>query len=236
MLRHLFGRSLAVLAAVMVVFSLSLRVTAASATLETQEYPPESVESFVGNIDVKLISSEPSKGGIYCFDVCEDGRIAIGYDNKDVISVYSHDGDFLYGYSFDCSGKFYVLWEGEEICIFFIRSDVLMKLDSEGNCIDCLKVTDSAQNSKYIRQNLGAHTKQIGDVKYCMEKDIWLSSGYARLVSKDASAEVHTIYDATFEHNAATILITLFSIAFAVCVAWSLKRKDQHKSEGDTLS
>ncbi len=63
---------------------------------------------FLSNVKLSLITEEPEKQVITCFDVNDDGLVAVGSKDltKKIVLVYDSAGTFQYGYTFDCSGSF----------------------------------------------------------------------------------------------------------------------------------
>lgn len=83
----------------------------------TDDMELDEQQAFLSNINLSLVTEEPEKNAIDCFDVNDDGLIAIGSQNSTskIISVYTSDGAFKYGYKFDCDGSFGVEWDNGNI-------------------------------------------------------------------------------------------------------------------------
>ena len=118
----------------------------------TDELPEKVQNQFVENIELRLIETEPTKSSVVCFDVNENQMIAVGQKSSDrkIICVYSSDGIFQYGYTFNCSGDFGVEWDKDNLNIYFVRSDVVISVSPGGEILDVLEVTNSIENNSYV--------------------------------------------------------------------------------------
>lgn len=192
--------------------------------LEMTAYPEDKIQSYVRELSLRYLSEEPPPSSLCCFDVCEDGRIAVGFQNKK-IAVYSPQGTFLYGFSFDASGSFSLLWNDGNICIYFMRSDILATFDAEGTCVGFAKLIQSYNNQEIVRKEIDVTKRQVGEIQYSLENDLPISVGAARLVAQYADGTRKVIYDATSAHNTATMLVSLVLIAFFVGIILYLLQK-----------
>ncbi len=74
----------------------------------------------VDSIRLELLTKEPKPKTIRCFDVNENGLIAIGSDelfNVVTVWVYSSEGAFQYGYRFTRNGTYGLRWEKDTLLI-----------------------------------------------------------------------------------------------------------------------
>ena len=107
------GKILLISIFIFVLICNPIAVNAINTGFLTDEMPGKVQNQFIENIDLRLIKSEPEKRSVVCFDVNEKQMIAAGQKSSDskVICVYSNNGDFQYGYMFNCSGDFGVEWD-----------------------------------------------------------------------------------------------------------------------------
>ena len=121
---------------------------------DTEELSEEKKERILSYIGLTFLETAPRKRGIRCFDVNEQGMVAVtqehGFQSKE-ICVYSSQGEFLYGYAFKTYGSICVEWDRENVNIYFIRSDELISLDSKGNVLDMKNVPITKKNDGYKR-------------------------------------------------------------------------------------
>lgn len=190
----------------------------------TRDLPEEEQISFVQNIDLCLIESEPSKNAVVCFDVNENQMIAVGQKSSDrkTICIYSSDGTFQYGYTFNCSGDFGVEWDKDNLNIYFVRSDVVISVSPDGEILDVLEVTNSIENNSYVNHFFHATERTIGDTTYIIRNDMgifnWVATSCSQIVIKDVSGAENVVYDVNSAQLLSAILSAIFILAFAIIV------------------
>jgi len=181
----------------------------------------EEITAFLSSVDFKTEKDEPKKDFAVCFDVNTDGLVAVGMDGLDNqnISVYDVDGNFKYAYSFDCTGKYYVKWDDGNLLVYFVRSDIIASLDSDGNCVEIKSVADSDENDRYIRKVFCANEKTVDDKSYRMRNpgvaDLF-SWSYSQIQETGADKSVRTVYHAD---NQSIIRVGIEIAAAAVFLA-----------------
>ena len=190
----------------------------------TDELPEKVQNQFVENIELRLIETEPTKSSVVCFDVNENQMIAVGQKSSDrkIICVYSSDGIFQYGYTFNCSGDFGVEWDKDNLNIYFVRSDVVISVSQDGEISNVLEVTNSIENNSYVNHFMHATKKNIGDTTYLIRNDMgifnWVATSYSQIVIKDVSGAENVVYDVNSTQLLSTILSAIFTLAFAIIV------------------
>ncbi len=173
-------------------------------------------ERFTANIDLKL-TDEPATSTIQCFDVNEEGVIALGHtpgSSLGVISVYSSDGTFKYGYEFGCSGLFGVEWDKEILNIYFVRSDLLVSVTSSGEITNISEVENTIENNSYYNNFISATNRNVNNMDYEM-RNIFLSS-YSQLVLKDGNGKEMVLYNAQTSQLAQIGIVIIGAIIFVV--------------------
>lgn len=204
-----------------VFFTNAIEVNAMDTGFSTEEISEEKKTAFVSNINVSLLREEPEKSGILCFDVNEQGMIAVG--NKDSqskkICIYTSQGEFLYGYTFNCTQSFCVEWDEQHVNIYFIRSDVIISLDSDGNILDIKAVQDTIDNNSYRNSLLYSTTRTVGNTTYMIRNDMgilnWIAFSFSQIVAVDAAGTEFVIYDVNSVQLAKMIVAVCFICAFA---------------------
>lgn len=204
-----------------VFFTNAIEVNAMDTGFSTEEISEEKKTAFVSNINVSLLREEPEKSGILCFDVNEQGMIAVG--NKDSqskkICIYTSQGEFLYGYTFNCTQSFCVEWDEQHVNIYFIRSDVIISLDSDGNILDIKAVQDTIDNNSYSNSLLYSTKRTVGNTTYLIRNDMgilnWIAFSFSQIVAVDAAGTEFVIYDANSVQLAKMIVAVCFICAFA---------------------
>lgn len=105
---------IAILFIVLLIFSTGkVYAFAMNTGFETDNMEYEDQQIFIKNDDLKLITEKPPSYSVLFFYVSEDGLIALGSESLDekIISVYSKDGNFMYGYTFSCDGSYGIEWD-----------------------------------------------------------------------------------------------------------------------------
>ena len=187
-----------------VVFLILSNGTTANAMqtgFETSELSSKEKNNFISNIDFSLILDEPDKKGVICFDVNDQGMIAVGQNDfeRKNICVYTSEGEFMYGYTFNCEQNFGLEFDGSNVNVCFVRSDVVVSLDTEGNILDVKKIQDSIDNSSYRTALLYSTTRTVGDTTYLIRNDMgilnWIAISFSQIVIVDATGAETVIYD-----------------------------------------
>lgn len=122
---------------------------------------------------------------VVCFDVNEEGVIATGTwleNTKKYIRVFTEDNDFLYGFFFYTDGAFLLEWNDENLCIYLVRSDYYVTINSEGDILEVEEIELTKDNKNYINNVLEATEKTVGNKTYAL---------------KDGEG-IHTIFTATY--------------------------------------
>lgn len=191
-----------------VVLGLDTYVFATEDGFITEELSEDKQKLFLSNIDIYVITAEEQSKPISCFDVNSDGCIVLGFDVDDTgrkkVSVYDEDGVFKYGYSFECSGTFGVGWNGENISIYFVRSDIAATFNKNADCLEIRKIQNSIENNTYWNQEVFASIKSAGDKEYHLKNDMGFlnlfASAYSQLMVVDDGVEniIYNVNDSYF--------------------------------------
>ena len=175
---------------------------------------------FASNINISVLKEKPVDRAIECFDVSENGMIAIGQDGieEKVLCVYSSDGEFQYGYTFNCTQSFGVEWDGQDINIYFVRSDVLLTVNKEGEIIDIVKVQNTTENNTYSNYMLCSTERTSGDTKYTIRNDMGFlnafSSSYSQLIVTKSTGEEIILYDVNSDQLTKTLTVFILAVIF----------------------
>ena len=200
---------------------------AASLGIVTESLSEAEKASFVDKLSLEAISNDENKSGVQCFDVSDDGTVAIatGSGNHCAVYVYDSQGTFQYGYRFSCDGDYGVVFCENMLSIFFLRGDTFAFFDSSGACIDVQKVTNPEQNPVYFKEILNRTEKKVAGRTYTLERDLNLGDSYSRLVMTDEQGEITLQYDAGADHIVAQIIGIVAVILFFAFVITGLIKK-----------
>ena len=199
----------------------------------------EEQNRFLSNINLSLITEEPSKNAITCFDVNDNGLIAIGSKNaknKSVL-VYTTNGHFKYGYAFNCDGDFGVEWDGSNLIIYFVRSDVAASFDETGKSIDLKIIQDTIDNNSYWNHVIYSTKKTMNGSQYIIRNNMGIFNifaiSYSQLIKKDSNGET-IIYDVSKEYSIKFITIFIAIILFvgfvvSILILQFIRSRKNHK-------
>ena len=215
---------------IFVIFISAMKVNAMHTGFKTNELSSEEKDMFISNINVLSIDEEPVKKAITCFDVNSNHLIAVGQNSSDrkTICVYSGEGDFQYGYTFNCSGDFGVEWDEENLNIFFVRSSVIVSVTPKGEVLDAFEVQNTIENNSYVNHFIHATKKEIDNYEYYIRNNMGLlnlfAPSYSQIIVKDSTGAESIIYDVSSMQLTKTIvtisLICVFVIVAVAVVIW----------------
>ena len=107
--------------------------------------------TFPQNVELSLLESEPSKRTIDCFDVNEEGMVAVGcskYESR-TVCVYTSEGHFQYGYSFKSFGAFEVELNEDILNIYFVLENVAIVVNPLGEVLEVFEIPRTTENETY---------------------------------------------------------------------------------------
>lgn len=216
-------------------------VSAVNTGFSTVKMPEKDIETFLSNADISLLTKAPWQRAIECFDVNENGMIAIGQNTlngKKELCIYSSDGIFQYGYTFNCSGDFGVEWDKENLNIYFVRSDVIVSMDKEGKMTGIAETENTIENNRYLRDHLYSTERTANGTRYVVQNDMgilnWIAFSYSQLVAISPTGEKTLLYDVNSAQLGKTLTICVLAVGFvatAVCLI-VLQWKRNGKTDG----
>lgn len=168
----------------------------------TEEMSIDERERVLTNINLSLSNVEFSKKAIVCFDVNEQGLVAIGTEEGEhkTVCIYSDTGNFQYGYRFETSGSFGVELNDEVLNIYFVRGDIIVSIDSRGEIQNVSRICDTSENNTYWNKFVRATHRDIGNYQYVLKNDVGIlgifASSYSQLYRIDENGNQLLIYDA----------------------------------------
>ena len=226
---HKFGRFLggaaAALVCIMFIFSATVSALPLDIGFSTTKLSAEERNRFLGSINFESTNKESDWESISCFDVSDSGYIAIVGESKNghnSISVYDKDGKFAYGYTLDCSGRFGVGWDGDNIAVYFVREDIAATFDRNANNITCDEIPDTTANSSYWSNEVLYKTRRVKNgVRYEMKNTGKVASAispvYAVFEMTEPDGTVHVIFDNSKDYD-----IKLIKTCIAVVVSFTV--------------
>ena len=184
-------------------FSITIPVSAIEYEIPVKILEPEEVQEALGYYQITKLTEaeEPSGENIYFIDVNDQGEIIASFYRGKKIGIYNKDGEYQYGYSLHSNGYFAAKWVDDfgTLMIYILRSDRMVILDADGNCLEMAKGIDVDANSDFWDQMLAKGVDQINDTIYYMKNENLISAlggGYSQLIRRDADGTEHILYDA----------------------------------------
>lgn len=210
----------------LMVLSNQMPVHAMETGFSTESMSDADKENFITNANITMLHSESQKRGIKCFDVNNDGLIAIGTSNSEqkTISVYTMDGDFQYGYTFHSSGSFGLEWDEDNLIIYWVRSDVAVCVDKDGEIIDVARIEDSVENNTYWNHSVFAKKRTVGEYNYALKYN-GLVFAYTQLEITNGDGEESILYEVSSEQFAEWIVLIIGIVLFVGISVYVLVRE-----------
>ena len=200
----------------------------------TEELSKNTKETFLSNVDIFVITAEEKDKPISCFDVNSDGCIVLGFYDTDrkKVCVYNNEGVFKYGYSFKCSGTFGVGWSGENITIYFVRSDVAATFDESAECLQAKKIENTIDNNSYWNHMVFASKKNAGKKEYYLRNRMGVlnlfASSYSQLVEIDEEGKESVIYNVNDSYfmklMIKVVLVIIMILVIILSIIWRYKK------------
>ena len=180
------------------------------------------------NIHLTVLNEENINSPIRCFDVSDNGMIALGLED-DSINVYDKNGKYLYGFSFDVYGTYYIRWNGENLIIYLARENLAVEI-SNGSSGDIRSIKEIIDEWSYasptFKYMFNANKKFNGD-EYQISKNMGpfnlISGSYSKLeIIKDDGTR-DTIFDVSKMYTIRlalefTFIVVLLIIIFSVLI------------------
>ena len=222
--------------------ALAFDASALKTTLAIREITGEERVKITKNIQVTLVTSEDEveRFPIVCFDVRDDGMIAIGtkkhLTSDCVIYVYKDDV-FQYGYSLDLDSSFAIKWTDDFINVRSNRGSFIFALDPNGQVV---KMWDD----KRAEVNFDRWEKVVGEQTYFMRNDFenelfnvmgFIGTAYAQFCVTNAAGETTILYDVSARMlprmTIAVVAFGSFAASAIISVIIQACRKRKQKKE-----
>lgn len=205
------------------VMAIPFTVAAMDTGLTTQTLSDEEISGIVKQRQfVKITSYTPLAAE--CFDVRDDHMIVIGADAGDtaIIAVYDDRGNFRYGFETEEPGSFRVMWSGDVIAYYSIRSTFVFHINQDGKITDIRRVESTMENSIYDRDVLLSTTRTVGTSTYRMTNESTaadiLSASFKKIIKTDPEGTT-VVYDASSNKRTRVVgglIISILLSAFLV--------------------
>lgn len=222
---------LSLIIAFVLIFGMNISAFASPTPFVTNPLIDEEQATFIENSPVKKIDSMDWTNPIHFFDVNEDEMILVLFSRSSeyAVCVYNSDFEFQYGYSFDGGGSVACEWSGNDIMVYFVRSDIYAKLDKNGQWTEINEVPYSYENDKLKNSNLyGKREIIVNDTTYKIQNDmgilnyVQVQHSFSKLVKIDKNDNATILYDVSTEQAIRTIMFLTFFIGFVSTVFYKI--------------
>ena len=190
-------------------------------------------------IEIQPLEAYAPEYPIVGFDIRQDGYLLLGVQGsgntgQNEIYIFNPQGQYEYGFAFQCTGLYFVRWNGENAQLYFVRGDTLAELDREGNRVDVQNLSFAQWNA--IEPQLRRSRIKKNGYTYVIEKANGvagcLADSYARIVRLGPEGTREVIYDVgqAFETRANTMFVIAMcgiggGIAYAIYSAIDKRRR-----------
>lgn len=208
---------------------------------QTEPCSKEDKENILKYTNITALKTKPEEKPIACFDVNKDGLIVLGLElsGQKEICVYNSDGEFQYGFRFNTSGDFSVMWKENNISLYLIRDAAEIIITPEGKVENIYTVLINSENNSYYNNVVEAKIRKINNTTYMLKNDLGFlnsfASTYSQLIVKNNNTE-KIIYDVNSVHLERTKSIFIgvgtffFIVVFSVIVnCIKLRKKSNSK-------
>ncbi len=207
-----------------------IEASAANTGFSTETLPESAIDTVLKNVTISVLKEEPQKTAIECFDVNENGLIALGGSDfeKKTVCVYTIDGSFQYGYSFTSSGSFGLEWDTNNLLIYFVRSGISIAVNPMGEIESVLEISNTSENNSYWNHSVFSTKREVEGTEYTLKNDMgilnWVAASYSQLIAKDPTGAETILYDANSVHLAKTLTVCIIFIGFFLAAVLGLAR------------
>lgn len=220
-----------------IIILFAVQVCSASALnsgFSTEKMSSDEQKNIISNLRIERTDKEPKNIALLCFDVSNNGYVAIGSESlpKKNISVYDEKGSFIYGYNFKSDGSFGVGWKNDFLVIYLVRENAAITINNNGDVLLCEEIKDTAENSSYWNNEIFSAERTRNNTRYTMKNKSKLlnifATSYSVLERTDESG-VSTVYDNSSNYEIKLIaeclgIIVIIIIAI-VCLTKQFKKR-----------
>ena len=220
-----------------IIILFTVQVCSASALnsgFSTEKMSSDEQKNIISHLRIEQTDKEPRNNALLCFDVSNNGYVAIGSESlpKKNISVYDEKGSFIYGYNFKSDGSFGVGWKNDFLVIYLVRENAAITINNNGDVLLCEEIKDTAENSSYWNNEIFSAERTRNNTRYTMKNKSKLlnifATSYSVLERTDESG-VSTVYDNSSNYEIKLIaeclgIIVIIIIAI-VCLTKQFKKR-----------
>lgn len=219
----------------MLSLNMILSCQAIESGIAFSEISPEEEELIKSKIMITIVAEEIEPKQIECFDINENGVIALGIDGMDynIINIYSNEMKYQFSYKFKTNGLYQIKWEGDKLWIYLVRGDYRLLINYTGQIENIQKIS---YTNEYWNDVIKSTKIEYDGAVYEIRKPSgvmgMLSFGYSKLVKTEVDGTEQILYNSvthtltnTFLFFGSFILIIIAVILYSVRYYISYKKK-----------
>lgn len=235
-MKYIFSQFFFLLLVTLLLLPNGLKVSALSTGFDTESLSSTEFSSI--KLNITTTSEKAENKLINCFDVNENGFLAVGFKgiiNK-TVDIYSIDGGFQRGYSFECYGDYGIeLDSSNNLIIHFVRPNISVLIDENGEVLELAQIKDTIENNEYWNYHIFSNIKKINNRTYAVKNkfSILLSSGYGQLILTDSDNKKRIIIDETrYQITKAIIVFALITILLIFTLTIIIRAIKNRENQG----
>lgn len=199
------------------------------------------ISTFSIKNEITPITKEPAKKPFSCFAVNEEGLVAIGYENYAfptviTICIYSSDGVFQQGYTFNWETSVGLELNQNTLNIYCQKADMIISVDLTTNEQTTFEVPEDLDNSKHWNHVYRKTKTTVNNQEYIAEKNTFLgilTRRFSALVVRDENNNEFVVYDASERHQWRTLITSVcFTTAFFVALFDGIRAQRNRMKNG----
>ena len=184
---------------------------------ETATVSNERAETAWNNIQLKCTDKRTIDWEIENYSVSENGQIAVLSHND--IFVYNADHSFAQSFSHKANGAEYIAWDGDNIVLIRVRSDIAVHFDTKGKLKKVENLPDDYESVNCYKKYLRSDIKKYGQVTYESRR---MSIVSEKLVAIDSNGNEQVLCESSIMYIFRNVVFVIFMLVFPIIVCYGI--------------
>ena len=210
---------------IITLFSVTLKIEATPIQL-----PDFELAAMLKRIQMGALTTFPTGQFMEGLSVSENGQIAVVFRRFDQKSVCIMDlnGNFIRGFTLSSSGDIQIFWNGDKLCLYFVRGERELMLNPDGTIYGAFEVPLQQWNHPEPREQ-----KYAGKI-YRLEGQRTLAPAtYTRLVCDSGGGTKTILYDSGKRYSIWIFLIVALPMVLLLIFCRPGKRRAMRNNESE---
>ena len=160
-------------------------------------------------------------GKIGCFDVREDGYIAVGSMSDTLterglwrkqIAVFSPEGILLRSFTFIDYGSYEIDWYGDNILVYCVRRDIIFSVSITTDSIDIYRLSDNPHDQ--VWETFHEESTIVDGWEYSTEHTFGLTKTTSHIIRTDKNGSSETVVSTTNKNMLFIVPIAIAAVVF----------------------